>query len=59
MHAKQLINSGCIRYLAYLSKEDTLETSLEDIHVVKEFSDVFSEDYPLREMLNSLQTYNL
>jgi hypothetical protein len=46
MQAKRLLRKGCKGFLAYVlkSKETTLKT--EDISVVKEFPDVFSEDLP-------------
>jgi hypothetical protein len=44
MQAKQLLRKGCKGFLAYVLKSEGTTLKTEDISVVKEFPDVFSED---------------
>ncbi|KAL8115048.1 hypothetical protein AgCh_021757 [Apium graveolens] len=46
VQAKKLLRKGCESFLAYVvdSKRDSL--SIEDIHVVNEFADVFPDELP-------------
>jgi hypothetical protein len=46
MQAKRLLRKGCKGFLAYALKSEETTLKTEDISVVKEFSDVFSEDLP-------------
>ncbi|KAI9187495.1 hypothetical protein LWI28_028807 [Acer negundo] len=42
--ATEMLMKGSEGFLAFVSSDNGIETRLEDILVVKEFSDVFSED---------------
>uniref|UniRef100_A0A2N9HS09 Reverse transcriptase domain-containing protein n=1 Tax=Fagus sylvatica TaxID=28930 RepID=A0A2N9HS09_FAGSY len=44
MQAKRLLRKGCKGFLAYVLKSEETTLKTEDISVVKEFPDVFSED---------------
>uniref|UniRef100_A0A2N9GSP6 Reverse transcriptase domain-containing protein n=1 Tax=Fagus sylvatica TaxID=28930 RepID=A0A2N9GSP6_FAGSY len=44
MQAKRLLRKGCKGFLAYVLKSEGTTLKTEDISVVKEFPDVFSED---------------
>ncbi|XP_016730482.1 uncharacterized protein [Gossypium hirsutum] len=44
--ANNLIHKGCEAYLAYILDTKVDDAVLENIHVVKEFLDIFSEDLP-------------
>uniref|UniRef100_A0A2N9I829 Reverse transcriptase domain-containing protein n=1 Tax=Fagus sylvatica TaxID=28930 RepID=A0A2N9I829_FAGSY len=46
MQAKRLLRKGCKGFLAYALKSEETTLKTEDISVVKEFPDVFSEDLP-------------
>ena len=46
MVAKKLIRQGCVAYLCYVTEDRKEEVKLEDIPVVKEFSDMFPEEIP-------------
>jgi hypothetical protein len=46
MQAKRLLRKGCKGFLAYVLKREETTLKTEDISVVKEFPDVFSEDLP-------------
>ena len=44
MAARKLVWQGCVAYLCCITKDGKEEVKLEDIPVVKEFSDVFPEE---------------
>ena len=44
LEAKRLLHKGCEAYLAHVINTSTLEMTLENVPVVREFSDVFLED---------------
>ncbi|GMY21279.1 Transposon Ty3-G Gag-Pol polyprotein [Fagus crenata] len=46
LQAKCMLRKGCIGFLAYVIDSKAKEEKLEDIPIVKEFSDVFPEDLP-------------
>jgi len=44
--ARKLLGKGCEGFLCHVMKIEDAKPSLEDIPVVKEFSDVFSDEIP-------------
>ena len=46
MAVRRLIRQGCVVYLCSITKDKKEDVKLEDIPVVKEFPDVFSEEIP-------------
>lgn len=42
--ARRLLRMGCFAYLAHIIDSQVSNVKLEDIHVVKEFLDVFPDD---------------
>ncbi|XP_016676385.1 uncharacterized protein [Gossypium hirsutum] len=42
--AEKLVRKGCEAYLAYISVFDSVDSSIKDIHTVKDFPDVFLEE---------------
>jgi hypothetical protein len=59
IQAKRLLRKGCKGFLVYVLKSEETTLKIEDISVVKEFPDVFSEDLlglTLRERLSLLLT---
>ncbi|KAM1344659.1 hypothetical protein ACFX2H_033924 [Malus domestica] len=46
MKAKRLLSKGCQGYLAHVMLNDDAPSSMEDVRVVRYFSDVFPEDLP-------------
>ena len=46
LQAKCMLRKGCIGFLAYVIDSKAKEEKLEDIPIVKEFSDMFPEDLP-------------
>ena len=42
--AKRLLHKGCEAYLAHVIDTSTMKVNLENVLVVREFSDVFLED---------------
>ncbi|KAL8110105.1 hypothetical protein AgCh_025998 [Apium graveolens] len=46
VQAKKLLRKGCESFLAYVVDSERDNLSMEDIHVVNEFSDVFSDELP-------------
>ena len=52
MKAQSLLKKGCEGYLAYIVRDDK-DVKLEDIPIVRDFSDVFPMDYHQKGKLNS------
>ena len=54
MKARKLLGKGCEGFLCHVKRTEDVEPSLEDIPVVREFPDVFSDEIgcmpPLREV---------
>ena len=46
MKAPKLLGKGCNGFLCHVVKTEDAESSLEDIPVVREFSDVFFDEIP-------------
>ncbi|GAV91129.1 RVP_2 domain-containing protein [Cephalotus follicularis] len=46
MQAKRLLERGCEGYLAYVMDINKEKIKIEELHVVKEFTDVFPKDLP-------------
>ncbi|XP_057948324.1 uncharacterized protein LOC131143992 [Malania oleifera] len=46
MRAKRLLFNGCQEYLTWVKETPKGEVNVEDIPIVKEFPDVFPEDFP-------------
>ena len=46
LRANKLLNKGCQGYLARVVLNDTTPSSVEEVRVVRHFSDVFPEDLP-------------
>lgn len=46
LHAKTLINNGCIDYLAIVRNVQFGELQIDDIPIVKEFPNIFLDDLP-------------
>ncbi|KAM1185400.1 hypothetical protein ACFX2G_015015 [Malus domestica] len=44
MKAKRLLSKGCQGYLAHMVLNDNAPSSVEDVRVVRHFSDVFPDD---------------
>ena len=44
--ARKLLRQGCVGYLCYAMEVKEEEMKIEDIPVVREFSDVFPEEFP-------------
>ncbi|XP_070672102.1 uncharacterized protein [Malus domestica] len=44
MKTKRLLSKGCQGYLAHVVLNDNAPSSVEDVHVVRHFSDVFPDD---------------
>ncbi|GAV68839.1 RVP_2 domain-containing protein [Cephalotus follicularis] len=58
IQAKRLLGSGCEGYLAYVVDTSEEKTKIEDVHVVKEFTDVFPEDLPGIPLDREVEFYN-
>jgi len=46
MTTRKLLGRGCERFLSNVVKTESVESSLEDLPVVREFPDVFSDEIP-------------
>ena len=46
LEAKRLLHKGCEVYLAYVINKSSSEVTIENVPIVCEFSDVFSDDLP-------------
>jgi len=46
MKVRKLLGKGCEGFLCYIVKTGDVESFLEDIPVVREFSDVFPDEIP-------------
>ncbi|KAG8503230.1 hypothetical protein CXB51_001047 [Gossypium anomalum] len=46
LRAEKLVRKGCEAFLAYISVSKVGDSSVKDIRIVKDFSDVFLEDLP-------------
>ncbi|KAM1264845.1 hypothetical protein ACFX2J_034609 [Malus domestica] len=46
MKAERMLLKGCQRYLAYVVLNDDTPSSMDDVHVVRHFPDVFPGDLP-------------
>jgi len=46
MQARKLLRKGCCGYLAYVKDTSKEPVKLENVHVVREFPDLFPEDLP-------------
>ena len=46
MKARKLIKKGCQGYLCYVLSEQSVIVELNDIPIVREFSDVFPNELP-------------
>jgi len=55
MKARKLLGKGCERFLCHVVKTKGAESSLEDILMVKEFSDVFSDEIPRMPPLREVE----
>ena len=59
--AQKLLRKRCMGYLAYILNSDDKGPRLKDIHVVKEFPDVFPDELPglppKREVEVSINTF--
>jgi len=57
MKARKLLGKGCKGFLCHVVKTEGAESSLEDIPVVKEFSDVFPDEIPSMPPLREVEFY--
>ena len=46
MRAKRMLDKGCQGYLAHVVLNDITPSSVEEVRVVRQFPDVFPEDFP-------------
>ena len=46
LEAKRLLHKGCEAHLAHMVDKFSLEVTLDSVPIVREFPDVFSEDFP-------------
>ncbi|XP_016737826.1 uncharacterized protein [Gossypium hirsutum] len=46
LRAEKLVRKGCEAFLAYINNSKTKSLSVEDVRIVKEFSNVFPEELP-------------
>jgi len=57
MRARKLLSKGCEGFLCHVAKTEDAGPSLEDIPVVREFPDVFSDEIPGIPPLREVEFY--
>jgi len=55
MKAHKLLGKGCEGFLCHVVKTEDAKSSLEDIPVVREFSDVFPDEIPVMPPLREVE----
>jgi len=55
MKARKLLGKGCEGFLCHVVNTEDAKSSLEDIFVVKEFSDVFPDEIPSMPPLREVE----
>ena len=58
LRARKLLNKGCQGFLAYIVDTNRELQKLEDIPVVKDFADVFPDEYFLPSWLKETSSSN-
>ncbi|KAL0288436.1 UNVERIFIED_CONTAM: Retrovirus-related Pol polyprotein from transposon.6 [Sesamum calycinum] len=54
IEARRLILEGCEAYLAHVINAEKVNLTLEEIHVVRDFPEVFPDDLPLKKQIEEL-----